>query len=68
MKFFTMLAAVLIIMCPGPAAAETRVIHVLVALCDNEHQGIVPVSADLGNGDNPAINRIGGPCTESPPI
>lgn len=29
-----------------------RVIHVLVALCDNEHQGIVPVPAHLGNGDD----------------
>ena len=29
-----------------------RIIHVLVALCDNEHQGIVPVSARLGNGED----------------
>lgn len=29
------------------------VIHVFVALCDNLHQGIVPVSAALGNGDDP---------------
>ena len=28
-----------------------RVIHVLVALCDNENQGIVPVPASLGNGE-----------------
>src|SRR6267142_1529956 len=36
------------------------VIHVFVALCDNEHQGIVPVSATLGNGDNPATNLYWG--------
>lgn len=30
-----------------------RVLHVLVALCDNEHQGIVPVPAKIGNGDDP---------------
>jgi hypothetical protein len=29
-----------------------RIIHVLVALCDNEHQGIVPVPARLGNGED----------------
>lgn len=29
-----------------------RIIHVLVALCDNEHQGIVPVPAHLGNGED----------------
>lgn len=31
---------------------EPRVIHVLVALCDNENQGIVPVPAHLGNGED----------------
>ena len=36
------------------------VVHVFVALCDNEHQGIVPVSATLGNGDNPATNLYWG--------
>lgn len=29
-----------------------RIIHVLVALCDNENQGIVPVPARLGNGED----------------
>jgi hypothetical protein len=29
---------------------STRTIHVFVALADNEHQGIVPVPAHLGNG------------------
>ena len=28
-----------------------KVIHVLVALCDNEIQGIVPVPAHFGNGE-----------------
>jgi hypothetical protein len=36
------------------------VIHVFVALCDNINQGIVPVSASLGNGDNPATNLYWG--------
>jgi hypothetical protein len=38
----------------------SRVIHVLVALCDNENQGIVPVPAHLGNGDDPARNLYWG--------
>ena len=37
-----------------------KVIHVLVALCDNENQGIVPVSASLGNGADPAKNLYWG--------
>lgn len=36
------------------------VIHVFVALCDNVNQGIVPVSATLGNGDNPKTNLYWG--------
>lgn len=42
-------------------ANETaRIIHVFVALCDNEHQGIVPVSAQLGNGSDPKNNLYWG--------
>ncbi len=37
-----------------------RVVHVLVALCDNENQGIVPVPAFLGNGEDPAKNLYWG--------
>ena len=37
-----------------------RIIHVFVALCDNKYQGIVPVSAKLGNGDDPANNLYWG--------
>ncbi len=40
--------------------AQTRTIHVFVALCDNENQGIVPVSKALGNGQNPATNLYWG--------
>ena len=36
------------------------VIHVFVALADNVNQGIVPVSASLGNGDNPNTNLYWG--------
>jgi hypothetical protein len=37
-----------------------KLVHVLVALCDNENQGIVPVSAALGNGEDPARNLYWG--------
>jgi hypothetical protein len=46
----------------GVATAQNkpRVVHVFVALADNEHQGIVPVPAFLGNGDDPARNLYWG--------
>ncbi|HKX83170.1 MAG TPA: hypothetical protein VJL58_03030 [Pyrinomonadaceae bacterium] len=37
-----------------------KVIHVLVALCDNENQGIVPVPAHLGDGEDPQKNLYWG--------
>ena len=35
-------------------------IHVYVALCDNASQGIAPVPAKIGNGDDPANNLYWG--------
>lgn len=35
---------------------EPLVAHVLVPLCDNEHQGIVPTSEAIGNGMDPDHN------------
>jgi hypothetical protein len=32
------------------ATQAMRIIHVMVPLCDNDHQGIVAVNKDLGNG------------------
>lgn len=40
--------------------AQTRTIHVLVALCDNINQGIVPVPAKIGNGRDPFNNLYWG--------
>lgn len=37
-----------------------RTVHVFVALADNEHQGIVPVPARLGNGLDPDRNLYWG--------
>lgn len=39
---------------------SAKVIHVLVALCDNENQGIVPVPAFLGNGEDTVRNLYWG--------
>lgn len=35
---------------------EPLVAHILVPLCDNEHQGIVPTSASIGDGMKPDHN------------
>ncbi len=40
--------------------SATKTIHILVALCDNKYQGIVPVSAKLGNGQDPKNNLYWG--------
>src|SRR5260370_8796402 len=42
----------------GSCAAQTssRIVHVFVALADNQHQGIVPVPAALGNERHPQGN------------
>lgn len=40
--------------------AQTKTIHVFVALCDNEFQGIVPVPKQLGNGKDPKSNLYWG--------
>ena len=50
---------------PKPETIEkisnsAKVIHVLVALCDNENQGIVPVPAFLGNGEDTQRNLYWG--------
>lgn len=44
----------------GKNYAQTRTIHVFVALCDNEFQGIVPVPKKIGNGKDPGQNLYWG--------
>jgi hypothetical protein len=47
----------------GPAPlfdTSVKTIHVRVALCDNKYQGIVPVPAKMGNGQDPANNLYWG--------
>ncbi len=40
--------------------ADIKTIHVYVALCDNEFQGIVPVPEKIGNGKDPKLNLYWG--------
>jgi hypothetical protein len=55
------------VMVAGAPATEAKtepyagkVAYVIVALCDNVNQGIVPVPAALGNGEDPARNLYWG--------
>ena len=41
-------------------SSKSKTIHVFVALCDNKYQGIVPVPAKIGNGQDPANNLYWG--------
>ncbi len=45
---------------PSATQAAPRIVHVFVALADNQHQGIVPVPAALGNGSDPQRNLYWG--------
>lgn len=44
----------------APAQTPSKLVHVFVALADNAHQGIVPVPAALGNGDDADKNLYWG--------
>lgn len=61
MKLLPYLIAVLVLgSLSATAEQQPKSIHVFVALCDNDSQGIVPVPAALGNGDDPANNLYWG--------
>ncbi len=52
------------VVCLGVAScaqnSELRTVHVFVALADNQSQGIIPVPAKLGNGEDPERNLYWG--------
>lgn len=52
-----------VLLLAGASAQATEVVHVFVALADNASQGLVPVPAKIGNGDDPANNLYWG-CDE----
>jgi hypothetical protein len=43
-----------------PKSPKFKIIHVFVALCDNEHQGIAKVPPKIGNGKDPENNLYWG--------
>ncbi|MCP4644920.1 MAG: hypothetical protein GY851_31050 [bacterium] len=45
---------------PPVLEPTAKTVHVFVALCDNEHQGIVPVPKLIGDGDDPRNNLYWG--------
>ncbi len=58
--YFLALLVAVIILPLTTLQAETKTIHVYVALCDNVNQGIVPVPDFLGNGDDTKNNLYWG--------
>jgi hypothetical protein len=58
LRFILIIIGGLLFFGVGPASAQTgpRLMHVSVALAENVHQGIVPLAAALGNGDDPGRN------------
>ncbi len=40
--------------------SETNTIHIIVALCDNKYQGIIPVPKSIGNGQDSKNNLYWG--------
>jgi len=55
-----LLVSVFSLAAPSVSRASFRVVHVFVALADNQHQGIIPVPPALGNGQDPKRNLYWG--------
>jgi len=54
------ISILIIVLCSFVISGQTKTIHVYVALCDNVNQGIVPVPAKIGNGQDPKHNLYWG--------
>lgn len=50
----------LMLLLTSMSSRAERIVHVLVALCDNQYQGIVKVPAGIGNGQNARTNLYWG--------
>ena len=55
-----MRAALFALLIALPLSAQPLRVHVTVALCDNATQGIVPVPAAIGDGNDPRTNLYWG--------
>ncbi|MFI5149553.1 MAG: hypothetical protein ACHQRM_07440 [Bacteroidia bacterium] len=60
MAFRTIVLTLLLVLFHAPFQAQTKIIRVYVALCDNDSQGIVPVPRKIGNGNDPDNNLYWG--------
>jgi hypothetical protein len=60
MRMFGLVGGLLVFLCMNSAFGSDRTIGVFVALADNQTQGIVPVSARMGNGEDPENNLYWG--------
>lgn len=60
MKFLFFTFSCFFAFCNVSADDTMRCIHVMVALCDNVHQGIMPVPTKLGNGQDTKQNLYWG--------
>jgi hypothetical protein len=56
----TTVITTLFILCSTLGGGQPKTIHVFVALCDNVHQGIVPVPESIGNGKDTRNNLYWG--------
>lgn len=54
------IACIIFFICFSATTYAQRYIHVVVALCDNVNQGIVPVPKAIGNGQDPKNNLYWG--------
>lgn len=60
MKLWSIAIGLVVATCGEDALAESKRIHVFVALADNASQGIAPVPAKIGNGDDANENLYWG--------
>ncbi|MBD3257230.1 hypothetical protein GF377_02265 [candidate division GN15 bacterium] len=58
--FSPVLLAAATVLAQPDTTVQLKVVHAYVALCDNHHQGIVPVAEHLGNGQSPRTNLYWG--------
>ena len=60
LSLVTVMLAGVLAQAQEPDGSRPKRIHVVVALCDNDYQGIVKVGAKIGNGDEPYQNLYWG--------
>ncbi|MHC4568869.1 MAG: hypothetical protein ACYTE3_24285 [Planctomycetota bacterium] len=60
MRTLSCILAMSLLAAPASAKDAVKSIHIFVALCDNQSQGIVPVPKQLGNGNDPRNNLYWG--------